>query len=208
MIDLIQPHSINDTFIDNIIFHDNVYSFYKRFKKSVSFAVLNIDSYESTKFKLDALYEILSNQGIVVVTNYNEVTNGQPIDEFVYDFELELYKNYSVAYIIKNISDFEMPDDDDIDFGDLDAKIRELTRNRNRTAVANCTIPQASIVLTTSNYLMVPLLILQHQAMKVNNKIQCLSNFFVTLCMDRKCYRECEAHNLLNCVYVRTSLVR
>ena len=204
MIDLIQPHSINNTFIDNIVYHDNVNSFYKRFKKSVSFAVLNIDSYESTKFKLDALYEILSNQGIVVVTNYNEVTNGQPIDEFVYDFELELYKNYSVAYIIKNISDFEMPDDDDIDFGNLDAKIRELTRNRNRTAVANCTIPQASIVLTTSNYLMVPLLLLQHQAMKVNNKIQCLSNFFVTLCMDRKCYRECEAHNLLNCVYVRT----
>ena len=51
---------------------------------------------------------------------------------------------------------------------------------------------------------MVPLLLLQHQSMKVNNQIQCLSNFFVTLCMDRKCYRECKSHSLLNCVYVRT----
>ena len=148
LIDLIQSHSINnDTFIHNIVFHDNVYSFFKRFKKSVSFAVLSIDSYQSTKFKLDSLYELLSNQGTIVVTNYYGGEHGQPIDEFVYDFELELYKNDSVAHIIKNIPDFEMPDDDGIDFGDLDAKIRELTTNPNSSSQLYYT----TIIYNTNN---------------------------------------------------------
>lgn len=204
LLNAFQPLEVfNDSkLVDRVFFHDDATVFLKQFDKKISFALINIEDYGSTKFKLDSIYEPLSNQGTIVVSNFDE-ENRKVVDEFVNDFELSLYNNHNITHITKYLPTFQIPvNDNDTNFDDLYSKIHQVIKNR-KNSTTTCHLPKASIILTTSNYHMLPLLLLQHESMKMNNQLECLSNLFITLCMDKKCYRECQLHNLLNCAYVR-----
>ena len=194
--------SKQEEFMSGIFFYHNTSEFLKHFDKSISLAIVSIDNYESTKFKLDSIYDLIYNNGIILVTNYvNE--NKRVVDEFINDFELTSSRIHNITFIRKHIPTFEVPSSDDIDFDDYFAKIHQVLSSRRNTT-SNCTLPASSIVLTVSNYRMMPMLLLQHESMKLYNQLDCLSNLLVTLCMDKKCYRECQLHGLLNCAYVKT----
>ena len=54
---------------------------------------------------------------------------------------------------------------------------------------------------------MMRLLILQKQSMDLYpNQYGCLKKQFVTVCMDSKCYTECQKHRLFNCFYLNLTV--
>lgn len=63
----------------------------------------------------------------------------------------------------------------------------------------DCHLPPSSIMLTLTNFYTLELFALQHKGLEVWNLKECLESRFVSVCLDEKCMKVCEAASINNC---------